>query len=141
MRAFHRLFLLVCAGTFAAAGLRGGDTSDGKAITATATEEQPEEYKNWIELAIGGGKKKGGRPPIAAQKSAPSGQPYTGNQGFDLLRNFRQKRRVFSRRARALGLQRLRHHCAIVEAEPRLHQGGLHRVSQLVRWQRRVLSA
>ena len=47
--ASRRFLVLVFAGTFAAAGARGG-TSDGKAVTATATEEQPEEYKNWIEL-------------------------------------------------------------------------------------------
>ena len=33
-------------------GVRGG-TSDQKTV-ATATEEEPQEYKNWIELAIGG---------------------------------------------------------------------------------------
>ena len=32
--------------------LRAGETTDGKAVT-TATEETPE-YKNWIELGIGG---------------------------------------------------------------------------------------
>ena len=53
MRNISRRFLvLVFAGTFVAAGLRGG-TSDQKTV-ATATEEQPEEYKNWIELAMGG---------------------------------------------------------------------------------------
>ena len=48
----RRFLVLVFAGTFAAAGVRGG-TSDQKTV-ATATEEEPEEYKNWIELAIGG---------------------------------------------------------------------------------------
>jgi hypothetical protein len=39
----------VCAMTYS---LRAGETDDGKAVT-TATEEAPE-YKNWIELGIGG---------------------------------------------------------------------------------------
>src|SRR6266496_3704653 len=47
-----RFLVLVCAGTFAAATVRAGETTDGKAVT-TATEEVPE-YKNWIELGIGG---------------------------------------------------------------------------------------
>jgi hypothetical protein len=44
--------MLVCAGTFAATGMRAGETTDGKAVTTT-TEEAPE-YKNWIELGVGG---------------------------------------------------------------------------------------
>jgi hypothetical protein len=51
--ASRRFLVLVCAGTFAAAGARAGETSDGKS-TATATTEEAPEYKNWIELGIGG---------------------------------------------------------------------------------------
>jgi hypothetical protein len=54
MSAFRRFLVLVCAGTFAAAAVRAGETSDGKSTTAATTEEQTEEYKNWIELGIGG---------------------------------------------------------------------------------------
>ena len=74
-----RTFLvLVVAGAFAA-GVRGG-TSDGKALTATATEEQPEEYKNWIELGIGGVITSGDRAQFEQQHWLPGGQPYGGIQ-------------------------------------------------------------
>ena len=48
-----RRFLRAGLRGFSAAEVRAGDTSDGKATTRT-TEEQPEEYNNWIELGIGG---------------------------------------------------------------------------------------
>jgi hypothetical protein len=53
MSASRRFLVLVCAGTFAATGVRAGETSDGKSTTAATTEEASE-YKNWIELGIGG---------------------------------------------------------------------------------------
>jgi len=46
--------VLVCAETFAATAVLAGETGDGKSTTAATTEEQTEEYKNWIELGIGG---------------------------------------------------------------------------------------
>jgi len=95
MRAFHRLFLLVCAGTFAAAGLRGGDSSDGKAMTATATEEEPEEYKNWIELGIGGVITSGDRAQFEQQHWLPGDQPYGGIQDLHFEGTF-DKNGVFS---------------------------------------------
>src|SRR5262245_44376285 len=75
-----RTFLvLVFAGVFAAVGVRGG-TSDGKALTATATEEQPEEYKNWIELGIGGVITSGDRAQFEQQHWLPGDQVYGGIQ-------------------------------------------------------------
>src|SRR5215471_14541639 len=79
-----RFLVLVFAGTFAAAGVRAGDTSDGKAMTATATEEQPEEYKNWIELAMGGVITSGDRAQFEEQHWLPGGQPYGGIQDLHL---------------------------------------------------------
>ena len=77
--ASRRFLVLVFAGTFAAAGVRGG-TSDGKAVTATATEEQPEEYKNWIELGIGGVITSGDRAQFEQEHRLPGDQPYGGIQ-------------------------------------------------------------
>ena len=74
--ASRRFLVLVFAGTFAAAGLRGG-TSDQKTV-ATATEEEPEEYKNWIELAMGGVITSGDRAQFEQQHWLPGGQPYGG---------------------------------------------------------------
>jgi hypothetical protein len=80
MSAFCRFLLLVCAGTFAAAVVRAGDTSDGKSTTAATTEEQPEEYKNWIEFAIGGVITSGDRAQFEEQHWLPGDQPYGGIQ-------------------------------------------------------------
>jgi hypothetical protein len=79
MSASHRLFMLVCAGTFAAAAVRAGESSDGKASTAT-TEEQTEEYKNWIELGIGGVITSGDRAQFEQEHRLPGDQPYGGIQ-------------------------------------------------------------
>src|SRR5690242_11150193 len=76
--ASRRILVLVFAGTFAAAGIRGG-TSDQKNV-ATATDEQPEEYKNWIELAIGGVITSGDRAQFEQQHWLPADQPYGGIQ-------------------------------------------------------------
>src|SRR6266542_4816763 len=54
MSASCRFLVLVCAETFAATAVLAGETGDGKSTTAATTEEQTEEYKNWIELGIGG---------------------------------------------------------------------------------------
>jgi len=74
--------VLVFAGTFAIPGVRAGDTSDGKAMTPTATEEQPEEYKNWIELGIGGVITSGDRAQFEQQHWLPGDQPYGGIQSL-----------------------------------------------------------
>ncbi|MGA7274431.1 MAG: hypothetical protein WBX14_06255, partial [Candidatus Udaeobacter sp.] len=77
----RRFLVLVCAGTFAAAAVRAGETSDGKATTAT-TEEQPEEYNNWIELGIGGVITSGDRAQFEQEHRLPGDQPYGGIQGL-----------------------------------------------------------
>jgi len=51
-RLARKIALFLCAGVCATCSLRAGETADGKAVT-TATEETTE-YKNWIELGIGG---------------------------------------------------------------------------------------
>src|SRR5258707_12131917 len=76
--ASRRFLLLVFAGTFVAAGVRGG-TSDQKTV-ATAAEEEPEEYKNWIELAIGGVITSGDRAQFEQEHRLPGDQVYGGIQ-------------------------------------------------------------
>jgi len=79
MKTASRRFLsLVFAGTLAAVGARGG-TTDQKTV-ATATEEQPEEYKNWIELAIGGVITSGDRAQFEQEHRLPGDQVYGGIQ-------------------------------------------------------------
>src|SRR5215471_12823849 len=95
VNASRRFLVLVFAGTFAAAGARAGDTSDGKALTATATEEQPEEYKNWIELAIGGVITSGDRAQFEQEHRLPGGQVYGGIQDLHFEGTF-DKDGVFS---------------------------------------------
>jgi hypothetical protein len=85
--ASRRFLVLVFAGTFAAAGVRAG-TSDDKAITATATEEQPEEYNNWIELGIGGVITSGDRAQFEQEHRLPGDQPYGGIQGLHYEQTF-----------------------------------------------------
>src|SRR5215471_9148527 len=84
VNASRRFLVLAFAGTFAAAGARAGDTSDGKALTATATEEQPEEYKNWIELAIGGVITSGDRAQFEQEHRLQGDQVYGGIQDLHL---------------------------------------------------------
>src|SRR5262245_34299094 len=76
--ASRRFLLLVFAGIFTAAAVRGG-TSDQKTV-ATATEEQPEEFKNWIELAMGGVITSGDRAQFEQEHRLPGGQVYGGIQ-------------------------------------------------------------
>src|SRR5439155_23076613 len=90
----RRFLVLVFAGTFAAAAA-GAGTTDGKAITATATEEQPEEYKNWIELAIGGVITSGDRAQFEQEHRLPGDQVYGGIQGLHLEGTF-DKNGLFS---------------------------------------------
>jgi hypothetical protein len=78
--ASRRFMVLVCAGTIAATGLRAGETSDGKGMVATATEEQPEQYKNWIEFGIGGVITSGDRAQFEQEHRLPGDQPYGGIQ-------------------------------------------------------------
>jgi hypothetical protein len=79
--ASRRFLVLVFAGTFAAVVARAG--TDAKAV-ATATEEQPEEYKNWIELAIGGVITNGDRAQFEQEHRLPGDQVYGGIQDLHL---------------------------------------------------------
>jgi hypothetical protein len=85
--ASRRFLVLVSAGILAAAAVRAGDTSDGKATTAT-TEEQPEEYNNWIELGIGGVITSGDRAQFEQEHRLPGDQPYGGIQGLHYEQTF-----------------------------------------------------
>ena len=78
--------MLVCAGTIAATGLRAGETTDGKAVTTT-TEETPE-YKNWIELCIGGVITSGDRAQFEQEHRLPGDQPYGGIQDLHFEQTF-----------------------------------------------------
>src|SRR5262249_57888698 len=66
-----------------------------RAMTATATEDQPEEYKNWIELAIGGVITSGDRAQFEQQHWLPGGQPYGGIQDLHFEGTF-DKNGLFS---------------------------------------------
>src|SRR2546423_9419570 len=81
--ASRRFVVLVLGGAFAAGGFLAG-TRNEKAITATATEEQPEEYKNWIELAIGGVITSGDRAQFEQEHRLPGNQAYGGIQDLHL---------------------------------------------------------
>jgi hypothetical protein len=70
--------VLICAGTFAATSLRAGETTDGKAVTTT-TEEAPE-YKNWIELGIGGTIVNGDNAQFEQEHRLPADTAYGGIQ-------------------------------------------------------------
>src|SRR5262252_2385820 len=79
MNSHRKLVVLFCVSGFAAvAAVRAGE-SDGKATTAT-TEEQTEEYKNWIELGIGGVITSGDRAQFEQEHRLPGDQPYGGIQ-------------------------------------------------------------
>jgi hypothetical protein len=73
----RKFLVLVCAGTFAAPGLRAGETTDGKAVTTT--EETPE-YKNWIELGIGGTIVNGDNAQFEQEHRLPANTAYGGIQ-------------------------------------------------------------
>src|SRR5262249_49685901 len=75
MSAVRRFLVLVCAGTFAAAAVWAGE-GDSKA-TAT-TEEQTEEYKNWIELGIGGTIVNGDNAQFEQEHRLPANTAYGG---------------------------------------------------------------
>ncbi len=73
----RKFLVLVCAGTFAALGLRAGETTDGKGVTTT--EETPE-YKNWIELGIGGTIVNGDNAQFEQEHRLPADTAYGGIQ-------------------------------------------------------------
>jgi hypothetical protein len=78
MSAF-KFLVLVCAGTFGAAAVHAGDTSDGKSTTTTS-EEQTDQYNNWIELGIGGVITSGDRAQFEQEHRLPGDQVYGGIQ-------------------------------------------------------------
>jgi hypothetical protein len=84
--ASSRFLVLVCAGALAASALRAGETTDGKAVT-TATEEEPE-YKNWIELGIGGVITHGDRAQFEQEHRLPGGEVYGGIQDLHFEQTF-----------------------------------------------------
>jgi hypothetical protein len=77
MKASRTFLLLECLGIFAANIVVAGD---GKSTTAATTEEQTEEYKNWIELGIGGVITSGDTAQFEQQHWLPGDQPYGGIQ-------------------------------------------------------------
>src|SRR6266516_1496210 len=87
-----RLLVLVCAGSFAITAVRAGE-SDG--TTTPTTEEQTEEYKNWIELAIGGVITSGDRAQFEQEHRLPGDQVYGGIQDLHFEGTF-DKNGVFS---------------------------------------------
>ena len=101
--------------------LRAGETTDGKAVTTT-TEETPE-YKNWIELGIGGTIVNGDNAQFEQEHRLPGDTAYGGIQDLHFEGPL-GKDGLFSVDGHAhLGHQRLRHNSAVVEAKARLHQG------------------
>ncbi len=91
----HKFLLLACAGIFGAAVVRAGETSDGKSTTAATAEEQTEEYKNWIELGIGGVITSGDQAQFEQEHRLPGDQPYGGIQDLHFEGTF-DKNGVFS---------------------------------------------
>ena len=77
MSVARRFLVLVCAGAFTASALRAGETSDGKAVAGT--EETPE-YKNWIELGIGGTIVDGDDAQFEQEHRLPANTAYGGIQ-------------------------------------------------------------
>src|SRR5690349_9473238 len=81
-----RMFVLVVfVAIFATSPLRAGvdangnETPDGKSTTATAsTTEEATEYKNWIEVGVGGTWTSGDRAQFEQQHWFPGDQPYGG---------------------------------------------------------------
>ncbi len=78
MNASRKFLVLGFAGIFAAAAVRAGETTDGKAVTTT-TEETPE-YKNWIELGIGGTIVNGDNAQFEQEHRLPADTAYGGIQ-------------------------------------------------------------
>jgi hypothetical protein len=81
-RIARNLALLVSAAVCATYSLRAGemdDSGDGK-TAVTTTEQQPEEYKNWIELGIGGVITSGDRAQFEQEHRLPGNQAYGGIQ-------------------------------------------------------------
>ncbi|HEU5246334.1 MAG TPA: hypothetical protein VFU09_04525 [Candidatus Udaeobacter sp.] len=83
--ASRRFLVLVFAGTFPVALVRAGETTDGKAVTTT--EEAPE-YKNWIELGIGGTIVNGDNAQFEQEHRLPADTAYGGIQDLHFEQTF-----------------------------------------------------
>ena len=114
--------------------------TDGKAV-ATATEEQPEEYKNWIELAMGGVITSGDRAQFEQEHRLPGDQVYGGIQDLHLEGTI-GKNVQFSLDGHALW-DFNDYDITMQLAKPNFGylKAGYTRISQLVRRERRVFSA
>src|ERR1700732_2617705 len=81
-----RFALLVCGVLFATSQLRAGVTADGTAIpdeksttpSAASTEEETTQYKNWIEIGMGGAVTHGDQAQFEQQHGLPGGEVYGG---------------------------------------------------------------
>src|SRR5436190_1441286 len=71
------LALYLCVG---AVTVLGADETDSKSATTAATEEQPEEPKNWLELGFGGVNVDGDRPQFEQEHRLPGDQVFGGIQ-------------------------------------------------------------
>ncbi len=93
MNSSRKFLMLSFAGIFAVAVARAGETTDGKAVTTT-TEEAPE-YKNWIELGIGGVITHGDRAQFEQEHRLPGDEVYGGIQDLHFEQTF-DKNGLFS---------------------------------------------
>ena len=116
--AFRRFMVLICAGTCAAAAVRAGETTDGKAVTTT--EETPE-YKNWIELGSGGVITSGDRAQFEEHIGCQV-VSLTAASRIYILRGLWARTACFRWTATLSGISTITTYGAIVEAKARLYQ-------------------
>ena len=83
----------ICAAVCVTYPVRAGET-DGKTVT-TATEEEAPEYKNWIELGIGGTIVNGDDAQFQQEHRLRANEPYGGIQDLHFEGTF-DKNGVFS---------------------------------------------
>src|SRR6476659_259714 len=76
-RTYLAALFALCLGASMTTVMRA-DENDDKATATTATEERPEEYKNWIELAIGGVILDGDRAQFEQEHRLPGNQVFGG---------------------------------------------------------------
>jgi hypothetical protein len=85
-RAVRNVALLVCGVLLASSPLRAGVTADGTATpdekstapSPASTEEETTEYKNWIEVGMGGAVTHGDQAQFEQQHGLPGGEVYGG---------------------------------------------------------------
>ena len=76
-------FIAWCSLVCASVCVEAGETSDGKATPAT-TEEETTEYKNWIELGIGGVITNGDRAQFEQEHRLPGDEVFGGIRDLHL---------------------------------------------------------